>query len=711
MAKVNIPMETLAKERVNPPFDMHAMTVANHGSEEKLNYKRNVMLELERNASFFNDDINDLTKDELRVRTFIKIGSIVNWLQNENFDLFRQRLEVISVLDPGFWTRFGVHLGLFSNCVRSGATSGQFGYWVSKGMLACRNFYGCFGMTELCHGSNVQGIETTATFDEDSDEFVIHTPHLGATKWWIGGAAHSATHCAVFARLIVKGKDYGTKTFVTPLRDLDTYATLPGVTIGDIGKKMGRDGIDNGYIQFTNVRIPRAYMLMRYCQVTRDGQVFEPPMQQLAYGALLTGRVMMAVDSSNIGKKAITIAGRYAAVRRQFKSDPNQELETVLLDYPIHQRRLLPLLAQAVAFQYTGQQLSHMLNTTTEALDALEPGDPKLDEVLEMLKATHASSSGLKAFCTWGTLAAIEVCRQSLGGHGYSSYTGLAPLYNDFAVHCTWEGDNTILALQLGRALTSAMEEVRQGKKQGEALAYLNDIDATLNQRCKSEEALNTLAGVEEGWLTASARFVKVAYDEFNRLVEAGNSREVAAEKCSQFRFAAASVHTTGFIFRQFRAAVERYPHENDGVKKALSTLALLYGLWQMEEKSGFLLRSGWLQPEQFDYVSRRVTELCAEVRTWAIPFIDTFEYTDFIINSPFGRYDGNVYEEYFNMIRRNNPVLKPHPYFETLIKPLLQRRVPEMEDAAEVMGLEDDIEELVADAKEALEEARANKN
>ena len=46
---------------------------------------------------------------------------------------------------------------------------------------------GCFGMTELAHGSNVAGLETTATFDEDTDEFVIHTPNVSATKWWIGG--------------------------------------------------------------------------------------------------------------------------------------------------------------------------------------------------------------------------------------------------------------------------------------------------------------------------------------------------------------------------------------------------------------------------------------------------------------------------------------------------------------------------------------------
>lgn len=94
-----------------------------------------------------------------------------------------------------------------------------------------------------CQGSNVAGLETTATFDEKTDEFIIHTPTISATKWWIGGAAHSATHCSVFARLIVKGKDYGTKTFIVPLRDPRSYALLPGINIGDIGKKMGRDGI------------------------------------------------------------------------------------------------------------------------------------------------------------------------------------------------------------------------------------------------------------------------------------------------------------------------------------------------------------------------------------------------------------------------------------------------------------------------------------
>lgn len=101
---------------------------------------------------------------------------------------------------------------------------------------------------ELAHGSNVAGLETTATFDTTTDEFIIHTPNIGATKWWIGGAASTATHCAVFAQLIVKGKKHGVKTFIVQLRDIQTFALRPGILIGDIGKKMGRDGIGEFFL-------------------------------------------------------------------------------------------------------------------------------------------------------------------------------------------------------------------------------------------------------------------------------------------------------------------------------------------------------------------------------------------------------------------------------------------------------------------------------
>ncbi|KAF9004838.1 fatty-acyl coenzyme A oxidase, partial [Haplosporangium bisporale] len=442
----------------------------------------------------------------------------------------------ISLIDPGFWTRFGVHYGLFFGALRGSATSSQFSHWVSKGALALNGMVGCFAMTELGHGSNVAGLETTATFDEAADQFIIHTPTVTATKWWIGGAAHTATHCVVFAQLIVRGKRYGTKSFVVQLRDTHTYTLMPGVNIGDIGKKMGRDGIDNGWIQFTNVRVPRMNMLMKHTKVSRAGEVKEPPMAQLTYGALIQGRVAMVVDSGNIAKKAVTIAGRYAAVRRQFSSSPHDIQETKLIDYAIHQYRLMPLLAMAYAFHFTGVETQKLYDHLMDKLESTQPNDASMQEVLDTLKETHATSAGLKAFCTWSTLNAIEACRQTLGGHGYSAYTGLATTYNDFAVHCTWEGDNTILTLQSGRYLVSCYREALAGKAQPEGVSYLNNLDSLLNLGCgvKSNEGILNFDIIQEAWNVVTANVVKKAGDDFENSIKQGLSPEAAYEECSQ---------------------------------------------------------------------------------------------------------------------------------------------------------------------------------
>jgi acyl-CoA oxidase len=570
--------------------------------------------------------------------------------------------------------------------------------------------YGCFCMTELAHGSNVAGLLTTATLDSNTDEFIIHTPDLSATKWWIGGAAETATHGAVFAQMIVNGKRHGVKTFIVPLRDPKTFTLLPGINIGDIGQKMGRNGIDNGYVQFTNVRIPRAYMLMKHTQVTRDGEVREPPLQQLTYGALLQGRAAMVADAANSSKKALTIGVRYAAVRRQFKSSPDAELETQLLDYPIHQRRLMPLLVQSVAFGFTALEMTRLFEETSSALESLEPGDPNMDAVIELLKETHSTSAGLKAFCTWATLEAIEKTRQACGGHGYSSYVGLAPMGQDFAVHCTWEGDNTILALQSGRALISAYQDAQKGKKLSSGNFYLNDLEKRLNAKCGGEADLDSMDGIDQGWATVAAHAVKKAAEDFEALLKSGKSKDQAMEECSQSRFVAASVHTAGYVYRQFRAAVDKLEKKDDHVKDHLEMLAKFYGLWQMEEKAAFFLRSNWLSSEQLDMVQAKVTEYCAKVRKFAIPLVDSFALHDHTINSPLARYDGAVYTSLFRVVKRNNPQNQPHKYLPT-VHSLLFREEQEAEDIDDAIGIDDEIQEIKEDREEAeAEQAEAAK-
>jgi acyl-CoA oxidase len=79
--------------------------------------------------------------------------------------------------------------------------------------LKAHKIIGCYAQTELGHGTNVAGLETTATLDEKTDEWVIHTPHVRATKFWPGSMGIMANHAIVYARAIAGGKDHGVKPF------------------------------------------------------------------------------------------------------------------------------------------------------------------------------------------------------------------------------------------------------------------------------------------------------------------------------------------------------------------------------------------------------------------------------------------------------------------------------------------------------------------
>ncbi|SCV73902.1 BQ2448_6332 [Microbotryum intermedium] len=746
------PRETMSRERENCPFDVRRMTYAMGGGQKgeysaiygveemerlqplppappisgsriehtprgdpNVELKERFMQDIERDPLFKLADIHDLTKNQIRERTMAKFATMVHYVLNERLDVFTKRMELVGIADPSFWTRYGVHYGLFLGAIRSAATANQFSYWLEKGVLGLNGMVGCFGMTELAHGSNVAGLETTATFDETTDEFIIHTPSVSATKWWIGGAAQTATHCAVFAQLVIKGKMHGVKTFITPLRNPETFAFLPGVAIGDIGKKMGRDGIDNGWIQFTNVRIPRHYMLMKHTQVTRDGSVQEPPLAALTYGALLQGRTAMVADAANVSKKALVIAIRYAIVRRQFKSG-NRDIETQIIDYPIHQRRLLPLLAQAVAMGFTALQMTTMFETLSGQLESLGPDSPpeETKEVLEKLKEVHATSAGLKAFCTWNGLETIEKCRASCGGHGYSAYTGLASMYNDQAVQCTWEGDNTILTLQAGRSLINAYADAKAaGQTLPGGTAYLNRLPEILTRKCPSDDKALDADVLGEAWAVAATNSVKNAADRFEQYLGQGKGKDEAMELTSQERFVAAKVHTAGYIYRRFVDAVKELSGTEDpsnGVVATLEKICRLYGAWSIEENAGQFLKYEFYTPKQMDRITAEVTSLCGELRQCAASLVDAFNYSDHIINSPLGVYSGDVYKVYFDRVRESNPHESVHPYFERIIKPLLEREPLEIVDADDV-GLDEEIDEIREEREEAKKEAEAAKN
>lgn len=156
---------------------------------------------------------------------------------------------------------------------------------------------GCFALTEIAHGSNTQGMKTTATYDKNDMTFIINTPNFEAAKCWVGNLGKTATHGIVYAQLYTPDKKcHGLNAFVVPLRDPKTLMNYPGVTIGDLGEKISLNGIDNGFIIFTNYKISKTFLLSKTGDVDDNGNFitqFKDPKKRmgLSFAALSGGRV------------------------------------------------------------------------------------------------------------------------------------------------------------------------------------------------------------------------------------------------------------------------------------------------------------------------------------------------------------------------------------------------------------------------------------
>ncbi|CAM3927634.1 acyl-CoA dehydrogenase [Helcobacillus massiliensis] len=349
------------------------------------------------------------------------------------------QFEEIVVASPSLQIKSGVQFGLFTSAIVQLGSEEHHRRWVPDAMAM--RLPGAFAMTEIGHGSNVQALATTATFDPETDEFVINTPFRAAWKDYLGNAACHARAATVFARLITRGVDHGVHCFFVPVRD-ENGELLPGIRSEDDGPKGGLNGIDNGRFAFENVRIPRTNLLNRYGDVDADG-VYTSPIESpgrrffTMLGTLVQGRVSLDGSALRATQLALAIAITYASQRRQFTSaDPNRE--TVLMDYQSHLNRLLPALAETYAGQFAHDELLRAYDDVFSG----EGDTPEAREDLETLAAT------LKPTSTRLALDTIQECREACGGQGFLAENRLVGLHADLDVYATFEGDNTVL-LQL----------------------------------------------------------------------------------------------------------------------------------------------------------------------------------------------------------------------------------------------------------------------
>ncbi|CCK68511.1 acyl-CoA oxidase KNAG_0B00630 [Huiozyma naganishii CBS 8797] len=638
--------------------------------QEKLQERENTVKKIARLALYMEEDIKTVRQHFKGTDLFQSLqedsGSLPP-LSNKDLSIFDKRLSLLANIDPQLSTRVGVHLGLFGNCIKGNGTDEQIKYWLQeRGAVLLKGIYGCFAMTELGHGSNVANLQTRATYNQNTDTFTINTPDLTATKWWIGGAAHSATHSAVYARLIVKGKDYGVKTFVVPLRDPVNFQLLPGITIGDIGKKMGRDGIDNGWIQFRNVVIPREYMLSRFAKVTptedgKDVQVnIEPQLDQISgYSALLSGRVNMVMDSFRFGSKFVTIATRYSVGRQQFASTKGAE-ESQLIDYSLHQYRVLPQLAIAYMVSPAAFNLMSTYYSTLDELYSVSSNknDKGLKTVSAKLKNLFISSASLKATNTWLVANLIDELRQCCGGHGYSQYNGFGKGYNDWVVQCTWEGDNNILSLTSAKSiLKKFVDAATKGKFDEELDSDLFDyLDPNFIRQVYTHEAEadlvdDDLSSYVEVWSIALVSL----------LVHIGKTIQKTKdfERITKLLILVSKFHAFHTMLKAYyeKLSDNASPVKDEATKEALWDVFKLYSVYFIDKFSGEFQQFKIFTPSQITtLVQPKLLELLPKIRQNCIALTDAFELPDQMLNAPIGYFDGDIYHNYFNEVVKNNP-------------------------------------------------------
>ncbi|KAM3922478.1 peroxisomal acyl-coenzyme A oxidase 1-like isoform 2-T2 [Leptodactylus fuscus] len=524
---------------------------------------------------------------------------------------------------------------------------------------------GTYAQTELGHGTHLRKLETTATYDPSTQEFILNSPTVSSTKWWPGGLGKTANYAVVVAQLYTQGECKGPHGFIVPIRQMGTHEPLPGVTVGDIGPKFGFEEVDNGFLKFDKVRIPRENMLMKHAQVHPDGTYVKPLSNKLTYGSMVYIRAMIVGFSARFLSMACTIAIRYSAIRHQSEIRPG-EPEPQILDFQTQQYTLFPLLATVYAIQFMGSYMGKAYYRITRDIQ-----QGNLNELPEL----HALSAGLKAFATWVASYGIEECRMSCGGHGYSHCSGIPNIYVTFTAACTYEGDNTVLMLQSARFLFKSYTKALSGERLGGTVSYLNDVSLqnlqahTLPGRPLVTD-INDLGSLVEAYKQRAAWLVVAASKNVQADLNRGKFKEDAFNKSSVDMVRAADAHCHYVIVKAF---VEKLSEVLDmAAHRILSVLCLLYALHGISRNSGDFLQASILASSQINLIQERIKDLLEVIRPNAVALVDAFEHSDSQLGSVLGRYDGNVYENMFEWAKKSPLNKTPvHESFHKYLKPL----------------------------------------
>ncbi|CAH0123100.1 acyl-CoA dehydrogenase [Microbacterium sp. Bi121] len=610
---------------------------------------RRTAREMIKDSAFWRDD--SLGKDDHRERVLSQLHLLVQnkavhrafpkrFGGEENNGANISGFEELVAADPSLQIKAGVQWGLFGSAVLQLGTQEHHDKWL-PGIMDL-SITGAFAMTEIGHGSDVAAVGTTATFDAETDEFIINTPFRGATKEYLGNAALHGIAATVFAQLITNGVNHGVHCFYVPLRGEDGN-DLPGIGREDDGLKGGLNGIDNGRLSFDHVRVPRTNLLNKYGDVDENGvytSSIDSPGRRFftMLGTLVQGRVSLDGAASWGSALGLYIAITYATQRRQFDGADGQEV--VLLDYGKHQRRLLPRLATTYA-----QIFAH--DEFLQKFDGVFSGRTDTPDDREDLETLAAA---LKPLSTWHALDTLQEAREACGGAGFMFENRLVGLRQDLDIYVTFEGDNNVLLQLVGKRLltdfakqfkdkdAAALAKYAVGQTAGKVfhgagLRRFGQNIADFGSTARSVE--NGLRAEQQHELLAD-RVQQMVADIAGRLRPAGKDK-VLGEKLFNENQAdlieAARAHGELLQWEAFTDAVNSIPDED--TRQVLTWLRDLFGLQLIEKHLAWHIINGRLSTQRAAAVSSYIDRLCLRLRPHALDLVNAFGYEPEHVRAP----------------------------------------------------------------------------
>ncbi|XP_019309353.2 peroxisomal acyl-coenzyme A oxidase 3 isoform X4 [Panthera pardus] len=554
--------------------------------EDMLRLKKSIFSALEDDPLFARSRGHELSLEKHRELTFLRCKRVLGRALLRVEDMVRNPLSVLTLItclgtyDWSLAQKFLLHLLVFGFAIYKSGSERHLEYLPK---ILSMEIFGCFAVTEVSHGSNAKAIRTTAHYDPATEEFILHSPDFEAAKFWVGNMGKTATHAVVFAQLYTPGgRCHGLHSFLVQIRNPKTLLPMPGVMVGDIGKKLGLNGIDNGFAMFHKVRIPRRALLNQTGDVTPEGTYVTP-----------------------------------------FKAELGREI--------------------------------------------------------------HALVSGSKPLASWTAQRGIQECREACGGHGYLAVNRLGDLRNENDPNCTYEGDNNVLLQQTSGYLLGLLELRLQGGARLESplgtVDFLEAYPDILDQRfsCPSVagclESSVPLAAYE--WLVCY--LLRESVQKVNQEKRSGSSDFEARNNSQVYRcrsLALAFLELT--VVRRFHEYVHQ-PGVPPPLRATLQRLSALYALWSLNQHTALLYRGGYFSDEQAGkMIENTILNLCAQGSPWrfagvarhtdfvsqqlkddAVALVDVIAPPDFILDSPIGRADGELYKNLWTAVLQESKVLE----------------------------------------------------